>query len=462
MLFQVQSWDEANLKTGRLALINMIPLFMTVHQSLLADILGISLQTCQWIHRASGWMVSSLVALHVLVALSIQQNLSLKRQENVFAIVGAATLGTIMIFSIPIFRKHVYELFLRTHQGLAAVSFYAIWKHIPSDSAFPRLYLYVPLAILGSTTLYQCGKLLYQNGFMSSRPNPRAMVICKKAEPNKTNKELAKQGDSENVEQVVKMTVTLGRPLEIRAGQYIQLWMPSVSFSSWLQSHPFVVTSWSPGKQDTLELFVQVRRGFTSRIYKHASPSGSASFSALVTGPFGLSYAVDQYETVLVIASGFGIAGVVPYIKQLLYGYNTSTARIRRVHLLWETKTLDLVREAQPLLNSLLTDDILDNGYILEMSFYVESTEDDKRSFGKHNRAFLYKGKPSYDQIISAEASGDYIERVSNTQEEIGDMLVLACVSDGLRDDLRKIVREYLDKKVEMREVEYQPVEIVA
>lgn len=101
-----------------------------------------------------------------------------------------------------------------------------------------------------------------------------------------------------------------------------------------------MVTSWSPGKQDTLELFVQVRRGFTSKLYKNASPSGSASFSALVTGPFGLSHAVSQYETVLVIASGFGIAGVVPYIKQLLYGYNTATARIRRVHFLWETSTL--------------------------------------------------------------------------------------------------------------------------
>jgi len=245
-----------------------------------------------------------------------------------------------MIFSIPIFRKHVYELFLRTHQGLAAVFFYAIWKHLPPDSAFPRLYLYVPLAILGLTTLYHSGKLLYQNGFMSSRPNPRATVICKKAEPNETNEEPARQGDSENIEQVVKMTITLGRPLEIRAGQYNQLWMPSVSFSSWLQAHPFVVTSWSPGKQETLELFVQVRRGFTSRLYKHASPSGSASFSALVTGPFGLSHAVNQYETVLVIASGSGIAGVVPYIKQLLYGYNTATSRIRRVHLLWETKTL--------------------------------------------------------------------------------------------------------------------------
>lgn len=248
LLFQVKSEGDTNLKSGRLALLNMIPLFMTVHQSLLADILGISLQTCQWIHRASGWMVGSMVALHVLIALSIQQNLSLQREENVFAIVvchpshheclfadnpkGAATLGTIMIFSIPIFRKHFYELFLRTHQGLAAVCFYAIWKHLPSNSTFPRLYLYVPLVILGLTTLYQCGKLLYQNGFMSSRLNPRATVTCKKAEPIGTNEEPARHGDNGNSELVVKMTVTLGRPLELRAGQYIQLWMPSVSFSS--------------------------------------------------------------------------------------------------------------------------------------------------------------------------------------------------------------------------------------
>jgi hypothetical protein len=100
-----------------------------------------------------------------------------------------------------------------------------------------------------------------------------------------------------------------------------------------------------------------------------------------------------------------------------------------------------MVIEAQPLLNDLLKDDILDNGYvcqplavdelrlmiskILQISIYVESAKDDGESFGEHNRAFRYQGKPNYSQIISAESAGDYIERISNAQEEIGETLVL-------------------------------------
>lgn len=46
------------------------------------------------------------------------------------------------------------------------------------------------------------------------------------------------------------------------------------------------------------------------------------------------------YESVLAVASGFGIAGVIPYLRQLLYGYNTSTSRVRRVHFVWQVATL--------------------------------------------------------------------------------------------------------------------------
>jgi predicted ferric reductase len=243
-----------------------------------------------------------------------------------------------MIFAVPIFRRRIYELFLRTHHSLAVLYFYSIWRHLPSDSVFPRLYLYVPLLILSLTTLYQLGNLLYQNSVLSSRPSPRATITCKPFDPDTTKGD--KENGKEDIEKVLKICVTLGKPLAIKAGQYIQLWMPSVSFGSWMQSHPFVVTSWSPKKQDVLELFIQVRRGFTSKLHQYASISGSASFPVFVTGPFGISHSLSRYETVLAVASNFGIAGLVPYIKQLLYGYNTSTARIRRIHLVWEAKTL--------------------------------------------------------------------------------------------------------------------------
>lgn len=45
---------------------------------------------------------------------------------------------------------------------------------------------------------------------------------------------------------------------------------------------------------------------------------------------------------------------------------------------------------------------------------------------GNHGRATLFNGHPNYRDIISAEASGDYIARVSNSQEEQGKLLVMS------------------------------------
>ena len=46
--------------------------------------------------------------------------------------------------------------------------------------------------------------------------------------------------------------------------------------------------------------------------------------------------------------------------------------------------------------------------------------------FGKHHRATAYSGTPNYEEIISAEVSGDYIERLPNTHEEKGKLLVMS------------------------------------
>jgi hypothetical protein len=93
-----------------------------------------------------------------------------------------------------------------------------------------------------------------------------------------------------------------------------------------------MVTSWSPGKQEVLELFVEARHGFTQALQRATALAGSATFRAFVSGPHGTSKSVDQYETVLAVASGFCVAGIIPYIQQLLHGYNMSTSRVRRVH----------------------------------------------------------------------------------------------------------------------------------
>lgn len=109
------------------------------------------------------------------------------------------------------------------------------------------------------------------------------------------------------------------------------------------------------------------------------------------------------------------------------------------------------------------------------MSFYVEykSIAGKGRPFGEHRRAIIYDGFPGYDNIISAEASGQHINRVSNTQEEMGKLLVMGellrwfllysmltrpvSAKDEVRDLLTVIVRKYIDQGVELRKVEFQP-----
>jgi hypothetical protein len=46
ILYNVHTYEEASVRAGRLALVNMTVLFMAPHPSVLANILGISLKAC--------------------------------------------------------------------------------------------------------------------------------------------------------------------------------------------------------------------------------------------------------------------------------------------------------------------------------------------------------------------------------------------------------------------------------
>jgi NAD(P)H-flavin reductase len=126
----------------------------------------------------------------------------------------------------------------------------------------------------------------------------------------------------------------------VQAGQYINIWIPSASWYT-LQSHPFVVTNWVEGKQGTLELFVQPQKGLTRKL----SSQGILNTPRLVLfgGPYGISISVVEYETVLMFATGFGIAAQLPYLRKLIYGYQTCKTRTTRVHLVWQLQSLGIL-----------------------------------------------------------------------------------------------------------------------
>lgn len=240
-------------------------------------------------------------------------------------------MAALLLISLPAVRRFLYEPFLRLHQALAAACIYSTWRHLPSDTLLPRLYLYIPLGILLLAFLIELFFFIIRNGVFPLRPYSRASIRCDRLQQTSTQGE---EGTS------LKFRVALTRPLGVQAGQYIILWIPAANLLSWAQTHPFMVTSWSPEKQDVLELFVQSRRGLTKTIHHRTALEGCTTLTVFVSGPYGVSKSVDQYECVLAIATDFGIAGVVSYLKKLLYGYNTSTSRVRRLHFVWQVQTL--------------------------------------------------------------------------------------------------------------------------
>lgn len=220
-----------------------------------------------------------------------------------------------ILLAHPIFRKPSYELFLRTHQAMAVLLIYSLWRHLPSASIFPRFYLYLSIAMFSFTSFLQCSIILFRNGVFRHRC-PRAHITHDSG--------------------AVKVRICLQKPLRIEAGQYMSLWIPSVSFSSFLQTHPFTVISWSSKKQDTLDFLIEPRRGITQDFIHHAKNGSGSNLLAIFSGPHGASVDISEYENILMVASGFGIAAHLPYLKKMIHGYNSREIRARRIHLVWQ------------------------------------------------------------------------------------------------------------------------------
>ncbi|KAI2941809.1 hypothetical protein CBS147321_5676 [Aspergillus niger] len=371
-----------------------------------------------------------------------QFSFPLDESRNMFTLIGAASLGILALCTNACLRRWSFEVFLRGHQILTATFVYGTLRHLSNENASSKLYLWVALGILGLTTCLQLVILLYRNGLFAGRGAPRALVsfTFKKTKEDKL------------VVTASQVRVLLPRPVQVEAGQYINLWIPSVGLWAWTQTHPFTVTSWSRHRQDAMELLVQPRRGLSADLTRHASAATetSVSYMALFTGPHGTTEDVSKYENALLIASGFGIAAVIPYLKKMIYGYNTCTSQIRRLHLVWQVESIDMTNAAQGLLNDLLDDDIIDDGYILNVSIYVRNgLAHNKVPFGEHERFCLYQGTPNYESIVSLEASGDQIERLPNIREERGRTLVVVSAGDDIRDHIREILVNHLGKLLE-------------
>jgi len=251
---------------------------------------------------------------------------------------GVCSLAALLIFSLRCFRRPSYEIFLRAHQGCAALTAYALWRHINKRSAFPGTYSYIIAGLFLSSSLLEALMTIYRN-FTFRRGYARASVRKSRG--------------------AVRMSIDVPRSWNIQAGQYINIWFPAVGFRALFETRPFMIVSWTKrawedfdsdaatlaswnpayNESRSIELLIEPRDGFTRRLLRHSETSQEADKRLIVyTGPHGSPGSTKSFGTVLMIASGFGVAAQLPHVKELLDGYRACEVVTRRVHLVWQLK----------------------------------------------------------------------------------------------------------------------------
>lgn len=161
-------------------------------------------------------------------------------------------------------------------------------------------------------------------------------------------------GEKIALSDAVHVHVKMSRAWQPRAGQYIYLCIPGVSYTAFAQLHPFYVAWWYRNNDDYYAvLIVQKHRGFTKHLFLHREDffgpdperrdfykenylSEVAGMRAVIEGPYGKELCLDSYGTVLLFATGVGIAGQLSYVDQLLDGYHNCEVKTRRISLFWQ------------------------------------------------------------------------------------------------------------------------------
>ncbi|KAL9040255.1 MAG: hypothetical protein Q9214_004560, partial [Letrouitia sp. 1 TL-2023] len=138
------------------------------------------------------------------------------------------------------------------------------------------------------------------------------------------------------INDVIKVRIGVPRPWYVKAGDYVYVWIPGLSFWSLFESHPFMVVWWDQDAQEkgaAIYLLVKQRSGFTQKLLRHVGPT---ELKVWVDGPYRSWSDFGDFGSIIMFASGIGIAAQVPHIKEILRDYKNHSVRTRSITLIWQ------------------------------------------------------------------------------------------------------------------------------
>ena len=224
---------------------------------------------------------------------------------------GISSLVLLVILSLSFVQRSLYEWFLGSHLLLTTAGLAATWFHLPVGASDAKILLLIGACLWVGIAVLHVLYLAFRNVTLG-----RAFT---------TARITGRSG-------AVQVTIKAPRPWDVRAGEWIFLTIPAAGLTSAFQGHPFMIVWWErSGDGLMISLLVKPRRGFTRSL----AGLTNRDLFAFIDGPYGPGPSLGEYGTVLMFATGIGIAGHVPYMKDLVRGYNSCEVRTRRIALIW-------------------------------------------------------------------------------------------------------------------------------
>ncbi|KAK6350511.1 hypothetical protein TWF718_003702 [Orbilia javanica] len=344
------SRDEQNIsvmgcRAGVLAVGNMVAMFVfSSRNNLLLYITDWSHSTFLLLHRWLGYWTIIQTVLHSILLLVYYVQFGDYAAELaslywIWGIVATVAAVAIWVFSLLIVRQKAYEFFYITHIILIVLFlvgyYYHIWYRYTYNWGY-EIWAFIAIGIWGKDRILRAGQMIYHGW--------------------RTAKITSVEGSNG---EYIRIDID-----GVHAEGVVYLCFPTLALNFW-QTHPFSITSSfarhgpacsesmakstvqdsekqaeaeitvaSPNQSDVAStssssrphgvitrasIVVRTRSGITSRLAEKLAKAGTElRLPILIEGPFhsSVSSQLSQCTTVVGLAGGVGITGVLPYLNQ--------------------------------------------------------------------------------------------------------------------------------------------------
>lgn len=236
-------------------------------------------------------------------------------------------------------------------------------------------------------------------------------------------------------------------PISPRPGDYYFLYSPH-SLTPW-ENHPFTLASWEQGAgRTTLHFLIAPQAGWTGRLRRRIEASKESSLvrgapqarlRIMLEGPYGTCDPIAEYDHVLLLAGGSGIAAILPYVHAL--GQASGTTK-RRISVVWTVR------------NAAYAADVLSRELSAERTSHINlelyltqeepaaacalleglGTVDYGAMSSVPHRVVFTSGRPPIRDLLAAQ--------IEALEVQPSRLAVLACGPSAMMDDLRAAIAE--------------------